>query len=127
MKKTILRVVALTLIAVMACAMFVACGGPASNPEKAKEALEKNGYTVTVVDGQGVEGLDKMVTGIKIDLEDTENSGMITIFYFESKSAANDAWEDIEKTYGDEEEDVIVKKSGKMIYAGTEQAIKDAK
>ena len=55
MKKNILKITALALLAVMLCAMLVACGGPNKDPEKAKEALSKNDCVVSVTKVIGVE------------------------------------------------------------------------
>ena len=131
--KTFLKVLALSLVAVLMCATLVSCGGPASDPDKAAEALEDADYVVIKADDKislatydalGVDDLECVITAFN---EDEEG---IVIFYFEDKDAANDAWEAIEEIAeeaAEEEEDLVIKKSGKMIYYGTKQAIKDAK
>lgn len=131
--KTFVKVLALSLVAVMMCAVLVSCGGPASDPDKAAKALEDADYIVVKADDKvslalyetmGVKKLECVITAYN---EDEEG---IVIFYFEDKAAANDAWETIEeeaKEATKDEEDIVIKKSGKMIYYGTKQAIKDAK
>lgn len=131
--KTFAKVLALALVAVMMCAALVSCGGPASDPDKAAKALEDADYIVVKADDKvslalyetmGVKKLECVITAYN---EDEEG---IVIFYFEDKAAANDAWETIEeeaKEATKDEEDIVIKKSGKMIYYGTKQAIKDAK
>lgn len=127
MKKT-LRLLSLALVLVMTVALLASCGGPNKNPEKAKEALEDAGYTVTLVDSAlGFEGIEKYLTAFKMS-EDMSDMEMITIYYFEDSAAAKDAWEDIQKEAEElDEEDLVIKKSGKMIYAGTKEAVKAAK
>ena len=136
MKRTILRIVALALVAVMSCAMLVSCGGPASDPDKALEALKDNDYaaakdsTVTpaILKAIGVDGVDCVVSGTNKDGE------TVTIVYFDEKDDVNDAWEDVEKIMEKitdkedrEDSDWVCKKSGKMIYFGTKTAVKAAK
>ncbi len=129
MKKNILKITALALLTVMICAMLVACGGPNADPDKAKEALEDAGYTVILNDGGLIgdhllpDGAEATLTAMKGDDE------YISIIYYEDKDALNDAWEDVKKDaeeLKDEYEDIVLKKSGKMIYFGTKQAVKDA-
>ena len=55
---------------------------------------------------------------------------MITIFYYADAKAANDAWDKVKEeaeSEKDEDVDLIIKKSGKMIYFGTKNAIEAAK
>lgn len=138
MKKTV-KILALALVAVMAVAMLVACG-PASNPDKAAKALEKNGYTVTKITNESKAGEMTLNTQAKfMGLEDgdivatvsamNEDKEFITITYFASSSAAKKAWDKSQEAKGDDEEDseIVTKLSGKMIYAGTKKAIKAAK
>ena len=132
MKKTIIKILAFTLVLTMACALLVSCGGPAATPEKAEKALEKNGYKVETIDDETALGfmaafagdVEAIVIGMSEDFKDG-----ITIFYYEDAKAANEAWEDVkEEMEGESDEDMelVIKKSGKMIYAGTKDAIKAA-
>ena len=129
MKKNFLKITALALLAVMICTMLVACGGPNKDPEKAKEALEDAGYTVVFNDGGLIgdhllpDGAEATLTAMKGDDE------YISIVYYEDAEAANEAWEDAKedaKELEEEYEDIVYKKSGKIIYIGTKQAVKDA-
>lgn len=129
MKKNFLKITALALLAVMICTMLVACGGPNKDPEKAKEALEDAGYTVIFNDGGLIgdhllpDGAEATLTAMKGDDE------YISIVYYEDAEAANEAWEDAKedaKELEEEYEDIVYKKSGKIIYIGTKQAVKDA-
>lgn len=131
--KKFAKVMAVALVAVMALAVLVACG-PASDPDKAVKALKDNGYTAGKVSAGSYEGLTAVVTGTKGALGallGKDEFQFITIYYFESASAANDAWDSI-KSESDknsnkkDDSDWVVKKSGKIIYFGTKQAAKDA-
>lgn len=136
MKKSIVRILALSLVAVMMCVALVSCA-PNSNPEKAADALKDNGYTVTTVENEGlgalamaaftaagIEDLECVVSGTNKDGEH------VTIFYFEDSKAANAEWEDVKGYFEDNEDedsDWTIKKSGAMIYYGTSAGIKAAK
>ena len=120
--KTFVKVLALSLVAVMMCAVLVSCGGPNADPEKAEKALKDAGYEAeyTEVGVGGVKGI--LVAG--------KGDDGIWITYYDSAEDANKAWEETEEDLKEmlkDEEDVVIKKSGKMIYYGTKQAIKDAK
>ncbi len=137
MKKSIVKVIALSLVAVMMCLALVSCGAPAKDPADAKAALDENGYVATKIDNEGlgaiafavftaagIEDLESVVSGTN---EDGEH---VTIFYFEDSAAANEQWEDVQKyaeDEKDEESDWVVKKSGNMIYFGTKTGVKAAK
>ncbi len=137
MKKSIIKILALTLVVVMTCAMLVSCGGPNADPDKALDALKDNGVTWAIKDDTvtpgllkmgGIDGVDCVVSGTgKID----DEYAHITIIYFDEVKNANDAWEDIQDRAEDDKKDAedsewVVKKSGKMIYYGTKNAIKAA-
>ncbi len=127
MKKTI-KIVALALVAVMCVAMLASCFGPKPNsdPEKAKAALEENGYTVSDIP-LNYKGLDTVVFATKGLLSEDN----VTILYFIDKESAEDAFEDIRQDEVDEEdeenENYICEQSGKMVYFGHKNAIKAAK
>ena len=134
--KNVIRVLALSLVMVMMLGLLVSCGGPNSDPKKAKEALEDADYEVIYASneleaafmGGWYDGCEAVI------LASNEDDEGIYIWYFEEKDDADDAWEDIEEfakelqeEAEDEDIDLIIKKSGKMIYVGSKQAIKDAK
>lgn len=138
MKKT-LRLLAIGMAVVMICLTLASCGGPNSDPDKALSALKENGVTWAVKDSsivpaalrlRGVKGVSDVVSGTgKID----DKVAHITIVYFDDAKAAKEAWEAVEK-YADEKKDEekaestwVCKRSGKMIYFGTEDAVKAAK
>lgn len=131
------KVIALGIAVIMCVALLVACA-PNFDPDKAKKALEDNGYAATKVSPNvSVGGLeinlnkdvDCIVSGTKIENDKAEH---VTIYYYTSAKAASEAWEDMQKEAdkekGDEEDsDWVCKKSGKMIYFGTKAAVKAAK
>ena len=136
--KSLIKVLALTLVMIMALGLLVSCGAPNADPEKAEEALKDAGYKVILADnalsaaflGGWYDGCEAVLVATS---EENEDDG-IYIWYFEEKEDANNAWEDIEEfaeelneKAKDEDIDMVCKKSGKMIYIGTKQAIKDAK
>lgn len=135
--KKFAKITAVVLVAVMALAVLVACG-PASDPKKAEKALKDNGYTVVAVigaDGALVQaGLDAIAVAAGLEKGDiiatvTANKGSdgISITYFKSASAAKSFWNDKKDDLEKKEDDWVVKCSGSIIYAGTKQAVKDAK
>ena len=137
--KKLTKVLAVVLVCMMAVAVLVACA-PNSNPDKAKAALEKNGYTAAKDDRLvpaaltllGVKGVSCAVTGTKTVGEgDSKKVESVTIIYFDSADNVNAAWDTLQEYANDENEnkesDWTVKKSGKMVYFGTSAAIKAAR
>ena len=137
MKKTI-RLIAVAMVAVMLCLSLASCGAPNADPDDALAALKDNGISWAGKDtlliplalkALGVDGIDCVVSGTgKID----EEYAHVTIIYFDEKDDANDAWEKVQE-YADKQKDDeagdnwVCKKSGKMIYYGTKNAVKAAK
>ena len=137
MKKNIIRIIAVCLVCVTSCVMLASCGAPNQDPDKALESLKNNGvvwagkddtYLPGVLTIAGVKGVDCVVSGTgKID----DDYAHITIIYFDTAKDANEAWDDIQDRAEDEKKDAedsqwVCKKSGKMIYYGTKNAIKAA-
>ena len=130
MKKSIVRLLALSLVAVMMCVVLVSCGGPNSDPDKALDSLKENEYAAaedkilipTALRLLGVDDIDTVITGTNKDGEH------VTIIYFEDNAAANDAWENVKEYFEEAKDDNwTIKKSGAMIYFGTSAGIKAAK
>ena len=136
--KNVIKVLALSLVMVMMLGLLVSCGGPNADPDKAEKALEDAGYEVTHADNEAeaffmggwYDGCEDVIFAYNEDNEDDA----IYIWYFEEKENADEAWEDIEdfaekmmEEAEEEDIDLVAKKSGKMIYVGTKQAVKDAK
>ena len=136
--KNTLRILAVAMVAVMLCLTLASCGGPNPDPDKALESLKENGVTFagkdtliipTALKIAGVDGISSVVSGTgKID----DKYAHVTIIYFEEAEDAKNAFEKVEeyanKNKGDaEDSDWVFKKSGKMIYYGTKDAINAAK
>ncbi len=137
--KKFAKIAALALVVVMSLAMLVACA-PNSNPDKALEALKKNGYTaakdanvvpaaLTLV---GVKGVDTVISGTKSSGEgDDAKVDHVTVIYFASADQAKAAWDKV-KSYAEKDEDSkdsdwTITQSGKMIYYGTKAGIAAAR
>ncbi len=133
MKKTI-RLIALSLVLVIAMMALASCGKPNADPAKAKAALEEAGYTATLINSgftltgaSAVYGgnVKAVVTGVK--LADKE---AVQIIYYNDADSANSAFENVkeyaEKQNNDEDSKIEIKKSGNMIWFGTKEAIKAA-
>ena len=130
MKKSIIKILALTFVVVMACTMLVSCFGPNADPDKAKASLEDAGYTVVLNKGDGLISGALLPDGVDATLVAYKDGEYIAISYYEEAADANDAWEDAQEEAAKLEEKyegIVCKKFGKMIYVGTEQAVKDAK
>ena len=135
MKKTFVKLIALMIVVVFAAMTLASCGAaPNANPEKAEKALEKKGYKVEVFDDAITLGVYAAMLGAD-DIEcvvmgndkDDKNETVI-IFYFGDKDDADAAWDAVEELAEENEnEDIIIKKSGKMIWMGTKKAIKAAR
>lgn len=134
--KKFVKVAALALVAVLALAALVACG-PNTDPKKAQKALEDKGYAVVAVVGSdsalAQTGLDITAKAAGLEAGDiiatvtaTNGDEGISITYFKSAAVAKTFWDknsgDIEKKEG-----WVTKRSGSIIYTGTEQAVKDAR
>ena len=135
MKKTI-RIFAVVLSVVLLALALVACA-PKNDPDKAKAALEKNGYTAVKTTGYvsgiisaiaGTENkIDATVTGTK-DIKDadgkTTKTESVTIIYYKTSADAKEAWKSWSEADRDRYE--VAKCSGRMIYFGTKAAVKAA-
>ena len=134
--KKFAKIMAIALVAVMALAVLVACG-PNSNPEKAAKALKDKKYVVTSVigaDGKLVQaGLDAIAKAAGLEEGDiiatvtaTNGEEGISITYFKNASVAGKYWKE-NKDKIEDKDGWVTKKSGSIIYTGTEQAVKDAR
>lgn len=137
--KNFVRIIALALVTVFVCATFASCAlmGPNADPEKAEKSLEKKGYAVDVADDKVSLGLVALKTGLSdlecvvtaINKDDLKDS--VVIYYFADKEAADKAWEKyFEKAVEvakEQDSEVIIKKSGKMIWTGAKDAINAAR
>ncbi len=131
MRKTLKIVSLIALFAILAT-VLVAC--IPNDPAKAEDNLKNAKYTVFAYkDGDvgfdaatvfleiiGVKNVTAFVTA-------TKGEDGIALIYFEDSAAAKENYTAIEEYYKEEDKDAVIKRSGKVIYAGTEQAIKDVK
>jgi hypothetical protein len=133
MKKTI-KLIALTLVLTLSVLTLASCFFPNMDPEKAIDALEENDYLAAEDDtvlplifaGLGIKDVDTVVTATAVIDKKGEH---VTIIYFEDADAAKAAWEDVkeyaeDKDKKEEDSDWKIGKFGKMIWYGTENAIK---
>ena len=118
MKKS-LRIIALAMVALMLMLTLASCGAPKSNPDKALKALEKNDY-IAQKSEEGDDDVECMVAGRSKDGTD-----YVTIIYYKTSAAAKEGFEDAKEAF-EGQDDIIVKRSGKMVYAGTKEGIKAA-
>ena len=136
--KKFTRILALTLVAVFLVMTFVACGKkPSSNCKTAFEKLKKNNYDAALYydrDDYNDDGIEYTVSGRKGDMT-KGNYEMVQILYFKDKKSAEAYWnknedditgvtETMKKALGS---DYVSGRDGKMIYAGTTNAVKAAK
>lgn len=121
--KKIVKGLAVTATTFAAVATLAAC--VPGNSDKAKAKLEKEGYVVvkdeTVATALKVAGVKEIET-LNIAKKDSE---VVTYVYFSTSSAAKDAFESIKKYAEKNDSKVEAKRSGKVIYYGTETAMKD--
>lgn len=139
MKKAI-RIFSLILAAVLLSLTLASCGAPNSDPDKAKAALEKNGYSVTKTNGyvsgiiSAFRGEDNVIDASLIasktetDKDGNSRTESIMILYYKTEKAAKEAWSDIKDNNSNEDNaDWVIARSGKMIYSGTKNAVKAAR
>lgn len=116
----------LTLLLIVGCMLALAsCAKPNSDPEKAKAALEEAGYEVLLNGGAFNKKVEATLVAMTLDGEN-----YLVVIYYEDKDAANEAWDDARneaKELAEEYEDIVCRKSGKIIYYGTKDAVKAAR
>ncbi|MEG1613801.1 MAG: hypothetical protein RR357_06520 [Clostridia bacterium] len=116
MKKNIVKVLAIILVVALSAVMFTACvpGGV----DKAKEKMTEKGYTCAGSEksGEGIVGSFTAVKGL------INGEYLIAVFYDSAKTAKAD----FDEMKGDaDKKDYEIKRSGKVLYYGTKQALKD--
>lgn len=143
------KILAVFFVVVFTALAMVACA-PNKNPDKALQSLKANGYEAGMVTKAtqtdpafeltfneiakaigittaATNSLVAVVSGVKAGESETE-SETVTILYFDSKDSMKKCWRNrkiyIEK---DTESDLIVERSGKIIYIGTKAAINAAR
>ncbi len=135
--KRILSAILVCILMVGCVFALASCGGPNKDPEKAKAALEDAEYTVRFSDDEKVLDDDVEAQIIAFD----KDGNYISIIYCADKDAAKDAYEEAEEDIDEmkkelakmlnleegKEIDLELGKSGKIVWAGTKDAIKAAK
>lgn len=137
--KKLVKVMALVMIVAMSLTLFVSCG-PNSDPDKAGEALKKNGYSTTIAkDAASLTAIEVLLGCDRGDLvarvkgstlDEDKKLQTVTIYYFKDGSAANKFYDKVKTESDKESKDQsswIIAKSGAMVYYGTNAAIKAAK
>ena len=107
------------VLAALTCLCFTACAP--MDVDKAEEKMEKAGYKVTVVDGTLAEIIDE---NAEASLTAIKSGDMLTAVLFKDFKSANEYYKkamDEDKEKGDQ----VVKKNGKWVFVGTEDAIED--
>ena len=126
MKKSLLTVVAVLAIVMVGVCMLTACS-PASDPDKAEAALKANGYDVFRTNGY-VDGVISAILNrdatIDVTLDATKDDDSITIIYYKTAADASAAYNKMESDLEDYEAKGY---SGKMVYFGTNAAVKAAR
>ena len=118
MNKKVISIVAIIALVAILGVCLVAC-----NADSYAKKLEKAGYEVVVAKGDetGEEGAEWMVTATKA--EGLLNINTVTIVKYANTDDAKEAEEAAIAIFGES----CVYRSGKIVMAGTEQGIKDAK
>lgn len=139
------KILAIIFVVVLATLSMVACA-PSKNPEKALQSLRDNGYDAamltksTQTDPFFELTFDKIASKICTSVDERDSlvavvSGVksgegetITILYFDSKDSMEKRWNDA-RVYLEKEtyKELVVERSGKIIYVGTKAAIKAAR
>lgn len=117
-----MKKIIVALMAVLMCVAFAACA-PA-NVEKAQAKMEKAEYKVVVNEEQTViDALygEEAVATVSASKGGLTNMKTVSAILFESSKAAKEYYNDVKEDAG---EDVTVKKSGKWVVMGDEDAVK---
>lgn len=115
----------LSLGLVVAFVGVLLCACVPSNLEKAEARMKDAGYKVITVGKEAEEDAEGLVGGLVATKGDLVNGyEIITAMLFDSKDTAKKYYDKMVKE-DDNDDDTIVKQSGKWVFAGTETAIED--
>ena len=122
MKKAI-KGLAVTATTFAAVATLAAC--VPGTADKAKTKLEKAGYKVEIADSESLSFMASMlgVNDLESVMEASKDSEYVMVYYFSTTDSAKKFYDDVKKEA--EDADDIIKRSGKVVYGGTETAVKD--
>ena len=124
MKKIISTV--LVCVMLLGCMLVLAsCGGPNSDPEKAKDSLEDEGYVV-------VPSLAGLVPGIDKAYSASKGSDWVELYYLTEDADLDSVYNYVEGLYNeakeaDEDIDLEIGKNDDVMWFGTSAAVKAAK
>lgn len=125
MKKKIIALVAIVALIAIVAVCLTAC-----NADSIEKKLDKAGYTVQVYDSEEdkEKGIEWVVSGSKGDISIgggvNVDYDFVTVTKFAKTEDAKKAVEEAEESGVDE--GMTIKRIGKIVYAGTEQGVKDA-
>ena len=137
MKRSV-RILCMLLVAITLVATLASCGAPSEDPDAVDAALEEKGYVVSKLKNKmamvslaavGINTAECLLSAIRID---GSNVDQVTVVYFKTADDAKEAMEKIGE-YAEPPADtkdsnwVAPTRSGKLIYFGTKQGVKDAK
>lgn len=146
MKKKVMLIITTVMVVVLLCALLCAC--VPANFEDAADNLKEAGYTVVATDGKSDNALGSLIGGgslegikatlvakvgeLKGDLEAyvvaNKDDEACTIYYFTDSADAKKVYDAIAKDADDaKEKGYVIKKSGKVVFAGSEQSYKDVR
>ncbi len=129
MNKSVIKTIAFSLLVAIICAFLSACA-PAANPDRAAKALEDAGYTVLYSNEEGDIGSVALPEGVEAYISAYNEDDYIYIKYYNDKQTAQENWDAVKteiERLQQYDEDIVYKISGRIIYYGTKQAIKDAR
>jgi len=135
------------LFAILLCLFGLCSCVPSANPETAEKNLTRKEYDVQIISKDSVygslilspyEGLEIILKGSKTNSEDANDFEFVEVWYFNSKDNAKKVYEEsVENDFKDTvalyqlsnpniAEKIEYGISGKLLYIGTEKAIKIA-
>lgn len=147
--KKFFRILAATMLFAVMAMTLCSCGVP-SDATKAKENLEKNGYTVVMLQGSYKGTIISINTGVEYTVTGTNGEESVSIIYYSDKENANKAYKEFKEdhdkslkelkaSYDDgkiskdaydkakaELDNIKFGKSGKVFYSGTKAGVKAA-
>ena len=120
--KKLLSTCLLIALAMSLVFVFASCRDVNQDPDKAREALEKAGYSISVIQEK-----DPMVLYASTTTEE-DTDEFVWLYYYDSEEDADDAYYDLQEEYAKkakeaEELNFDMGISGKVIWVGTERAL----
>lgn len=96
--KKFAKIMALSLVVVMAIAVLAACGGSWSDkPAEAKKQAEDKGYTVTYFNDSSDEpDVDGQIGALEATKKGSSSTSNVTIWFYDSAAHAQEAFEQVE-------------------------------